>query len=61
MKLYDAITLAVIGVFGQVKEFCNWHEEEKIMIEKLKIKIEMAIPDFTSWSMRFFYISPQQL
>ena len=60
-KLNDAITLAVIGVFVQLKNFFDWHEEEKRMIEKLKIKIEMAIPDFTSWSMRFFYISPQQL
>ena len=28
-KLCDAITSAVIGVFSQFKNFCNWHDDEK--------------------------------
>jgi hypothetical protein len=39
VKLCDAITLAVIGVFIQFKKFCNGLEEEKTIIERFNFRI----------------------
>ena len=36
-KLCDTISLAVIGLFGQFKKFCNGLEEEKRMIERFNV------------------------
>ena len=36
-KLYDVITLAVIGICRQSKEFCNVLEEENRMIERFNV------------------------
>ena len=48
-KLYNAITLVVIGVFGQFKKFCNGLEKEKRMIEIFNVTTH-----------QYLFNSPQQ-